>query len=155
MPTAVRGRPSNDGGGVAAIGLRVLAVGLGVFFVFTGISTFAWLADSGPLSQRFDGWFDRATPAARWYIETLAIPGVPLFARLVPLAALATGGALLLGVWTRLAASIAFVVVLNVHFVAGSFLQWEFLRDGTGLPLLGGLLALAIGGSRLPFSVSA
>lgn len=156
MPTAARGRTSGSGGGgTGLIGLRVLAVALGVFFLFTGVGTLAWLTDSGPLSQRFDEWLKGATPAARWYIETLAVPGVPLFARLVPLAALATGGALLLGCWTRLVASIALVMMLNVHFVAGSFSQWEFLRDGTGLPLLGGLLALAIGGSRLPFSVSA
>ena len=154
MATAARGRsPGGDGSG--AIGLRVLASLLGVFLIFTGVDTFAWLTDSGPLSQRFDEWLDRATPAARWYIETLAIPGVPLFARLVPLAALATGGALLLGFWTRLAAALGFVMVLNAHFVTGNFMRWEFLQDGTGLPLLGGLLALAIGGSRLPFSVSA
>ena len=142
------------GRGAGAMGLRVLAVLLGVFFAATGAGMFAWLTDSGPLSQRFDEWLDRATPAARWYIETLALPGIPLFARLVPIAALATGIALILGFWTRLAATLALVMVLNVHFVAGSFLQWEFLRDGTGLPLLGALLALAIGGTRLPFSVS-
>jgi uncharacterized membrane protein YphA (DoxX/SURF4 family) len=155
MAAAARGRAPGGGGATGAAGLRVLAILLGVFFIATGAGTFAWLTDSGPLADRFDEWLRRATPAARWYIETLALPGVPLFARLVPIAALATGAALILGLWTRLAASIALVMVLNVHFVAGHFLQWEFLRDGTGLPLLGALLALAIGGVRLPFSVSA
>jgi hypothetical protein len=151
MATAARGRPSGSGG-AGGIGLRVLAISLGVFSVFVGVGTLAWLTDTGPLSQRFGEWHDHATPAARWYIETLIVPGAPLFARLVPLAAFLIGGGLLLGFWIRLAASLAFVLVLNFHFVAGSFTQWEFLRDGTGLPLLGGLLALALGGSRLPFS---
>ena len=155
MPTVARGRSAGAGGGGAgAKGFRILASALGVFFIAVGVGTLAWLTDSDPLSQHFDDWLDRATPAARWYIDTLALPGVPLFARLVPLVSLATGAALIAGFWTRLAASLAFVLVLNFHFVAGSFTQLEFLRDGTGLPLLGSLLALAIGGTRLPFSVS-
>ena len=45
-------------------------------------------------------------------------------------------------------------MVLNFHFATSAFWSAEFLRDGTGLPVLGGLLAMAISGSRLPFSAS-
>jgi len=81
-------------------------------------------------------------------------PGVPLFARLVPLAELSTGVALILGFWTQLVAALAFLMVANFHFARGFFYEWEFLMDGAGLPVLGGLLVLALGGLRLPFSVS-
>lgn len=145
---------STGAAGAGAYGLRVLAVMLGVFFIFTGVDKLAWFADSGILSNQLEGWLEDAAPSTRWYIETVAVPGVPLFARLVPLAQLSTGAALILGFWTRLVAALAFVMVMNFHFARGFFYEWEFLTDGVGLPVLGGLLALAIGGSRLPFTVS-
>jgi len=45
-------------------------------------------------------------------------------------------------------------MVLNFHFATSAFWSVDFLRDGTGFPVLGGLLAVAINGSRLPFTVS-
>jgi hypothetical protein len=60
----------------------------------------------------------------------------------------------MLGFWTRLAAALGLVLVVNLHLARGFFYEWAFLADGTGLPVLGGLLALTLGGARLPFSVS-
>ena len=85
------------GGRGGAYGFRVLALMLGVFFVFNGLDKLAWFADSSILAQRLDGWLQGAAPSTRWYLETVAAPGVPLFARLVPLAELSTGLALILG----------------------------------------------------------
>jgi uncharacterized membrane protein YphA (DoxX/SURF4 family) len=81
------------------------------------------------------------------------MPGVPLFARLVPLAELSAGFAFMLGVWIRPVACSALVMVSTFHFARGLFHDPEVLTDGLGFPLLGALLALAIGGSALPFSL--
>ena len=153
MATATRGQ-SAGGGRAGAYGLRALAIVLGVFFVFHALDKLSWFADSGILAQRLDGWLRNAARNTRWYIETVAKPGVPLFARLVPLALCSTGVALILGFWTRLAAILALLMVANFHFASGAFYHRAFLVDGTGLPVLGGLLALAIGASRLPWSIS-
>ena len=141
-------------GRAGAYGLRVLALMLGVFFVFHALDKLAWFADSSILAQRLEGWLQEAAPSTRWYIETVTVPGVPLFARLVPLAEMSTGVALILGFWTRLVAALAFLMVANFHFASGAFYEWDFTTDGNGLPVLGGLLALALGASRLPFSIS-
>jgi hypothetical protein len=45
-------------------------------------------------------------------------------------------------------------MVLNFHFASDVLLHYSYLTNGYGLPVIGGLLALAIGGRRLPFSVS-
>ena len=135
------------------VALRVLAVCLGVFLIFEGLGKLAWLSDSGPLHEQLQGWLKEAPPASRWYLETWAIPGIPLFARLVVLGELAAGAALVVGFWTRLAATAAFLMVLNFHVASGRIFQYSFLTNGYGLPVLGGLLALAIGGARLPWSV--
>ena len=153
MATAVRGRTGRPTAGAAATGLRVLAMFLGVFLIFEGLGKLAWFSDSGQLQGALQGWLKDAPPTSRWYLETFAIPGVPMFARLVPLGELVAGAALLTGFWTRLAAAAAFLMVLNFHVASGAIFKYGFLTNGFGLPVLGGLLALAIGGVRLPWSV--
>jgi len=153
MGTAIRMRGTTAGNGAGATGLRVLAIFLGVFLIFEGLGKLAWLADSGPLSQQLQGWLKEAPPSSRWYLETFALPGVPMFARLVTLGELCAGVALVVGFWTRLAAGLAFLMVLNFHFASGRIFQYAFLTNGYGLPVLGGLLALALGGARLPWTV--
>ena len=135
------------------VALRVLAAFLGVFLIFEGLGKLAWFTDSGPLAGTLQAWLKDAPPASRWYLETFAIPGVPMFARLVVVGELLGGLALVAGFWTRLAAAAVFLMVLNFHVASGAIFQYRFLTNGFGLPVLGGLLALAIGGSRLPWSI--
>jgi uncharacterized membrane protein YphA (DoxX/SURF4 family) len=143
-------------GRIASCGgaLRILSVALGVFLIFMGLDKIEWLTDSGILLQRLQEWRDAARPLARWYLEAVAIPGAPIFARLVPLAELAAGSALILGIKVRLAATLVLLMVINFHFASDVMLRYDYLINAYGLPVLGGLLALAVGGARLPFSVS-
>ena len=151
--TTIRPRTSTSAG-APALALRVLALLLGIFFMFQGFSTMPWLLDSGILAERLRAAGSAAhSDSVRWYIDAIATPGVPLFARLVPLAELSAGLALILGFWPRLVAAFTLAMVANFHFALGSYFSWEFLRDGTGLPTMGGLLALVIAGGRLPWSV--
>ena len=153
MATQARARAA-AAGAAGSFGLRVLAVMLGVFFIAMSVSKIGWITDSGILLQKFQVFLQKAPPSVRWYLETVCIPGAPIFARLVPLGECSLGVALIVGFWTRMAAIVAFLMVLNFHFATSAFWSADFLRDGTGLPVLGGLLAIAISGSRLPFSVS-
>lgn len=136
-------------------GLTVLRLCLGVFFLFEGIGKLSWLVNASILAGRLHGWLAEAPAGSmsRWYLEHVAIPGVTVFARLVPLGELATGVALIAGFWTSLAALLAFLMVLNIHVASGALFKYAFLTNGYGLPVLGGTLGLAIGGIRLPFSL--
>jgi uncharacterized membrane protein YphA (DoxX/SURF4 family) len=135
--------------------LRILSLALGTFLIFMSIDKMAWLMDGTILARRLEEWRGMAGPMARWYLETVAIPGAPVFARIVVLAELAAGTALLLGARVRLAAALAFLMILNFHFAADLIFHYSYLINAYGLPILGGLLALvAGGGTRLPFSVS-
>ena len=58
------------------------------------------------------------------------------------------GIALAFGFWTRIAAAVSLVVVLSLQLAAGSMFRYSYLMDASGLPLVGGLLALMIGGER-------
>ena len=134
--------------------LRILSIALGVFLIFMGLDKIEWLTDSGILLQRLEEWRGMARPLTSWYLDTVAIPGAPIFARLVPLAELAAGSALVLGIKVRLAATLALLMVINFHFASDVMLRYDYLINAYGLPILGGLLALAVGGARLPLSVS-
>lgn len=138
-----------------ATGLTTLRVSLGVFFLFEGIGKLAWLTNASILAGRFNGWLSEADAASysRWYLQHVAVPGVELFARLVPLGELAAGVALIAGVWTPLAAFLAFFMVMNIHVASGALFKMSFLTNGYGLPVVGSTLALAIGGVKLPFSL--
>lgn len=134
--------------------LRVLSIALGVFLLFMGLDKIDWFLDDGFLTRRLQEWRGIARPMARWYLDAIAIPGAPIFARLVPLAELSAATALILGIWVRWAAALVFLMVINFHFAADIMLRYDYLINGYGLPILGGLLALALGGKRLPWSLS-
>jgi uncharacterized membrane protein YphA (DoxX/SURF4 family) len=134
--------------------LRIVSVALGVFLIFMGLDKIDWLTDSGFLMERLQEWRDSARPLPRWYLENVALPGAPIFARVIPIAELTAGSALVLGLKVRLAAAFALLMVLNFHFASDIIVRYDYLINAYGLPILGGLLALAVGGARLPFSLS-
>ncbi len=137
-----------------AIGLRSLSVFMGLFLLFMGLDKTGWLMDDGMLRAELERWRGLAPAASRWYLESIAIPGAPLFARLVLFGELANGAALLLGYRVRLAAGVALLMILNFHFASGIMFTSGYMTNGYGLPVLGGLLALSLGGVRLPYSVT-
>jgi len=140
--------------GSPAGALRILSVMMGVFLLFMGLDKIDWLMDAGILTQRLQEWRGTAGPVARWYLDTVAIPGAPVFARVVMLGEVAAGAALILGMRVRLAAALALLMVLNFHVASDLIVHYSYLTNPYGLPILGGLLALALAGARLPFSLS-
>lgn len=141
-----------DRQGTGWVALRVC---LGVFFIFQAIGKLGWFMDSSILSGQFDLWLQNAARGSisQAYLQRVAIPGVAVFARLVPLGEFVCGAALLVGFMTPLFAFIAFLMVLNYQIADGAILQLSFLANRAGLPVLGSTLALAIGGVRLPWSI--
>ena len=134
-------------------GLRALSLIMGAFLIFMGTNKLAWFTDSGFLIWELQQWRELAPAVSRLYLETVAIPGAPLFARVVPLGELSAGAALVCGFRVRLAATVALLMILNFHFASGIIFTYGYLTNGYGLPVVGSLVALAIGGTRLPFSL--
>jgi uncharacterized membrane protein YphA (DoxX/SURF4 family) len=139
--------------GTHAGALRVLSVAMGVFLIFMGLDKIDWFMDATILTRRLQQWHGTVRPLARWYLDTIAIPGAPVFARVVPLAELSAGAALILGIRMRLAAALALLMVINFHVASDDIFRYSYLMNAYGPPVLGGLLTLAIGGVRLPFSL--
>lgn len=151
QPTGVK--PGGGGLSGQGVGLMLVRLAVGVYLVAQGVNKVSWLLDSAPLASRLAGWLEAATPASRWYLERL-LPGTPVFARLVPLGEIGAGIALFAGFWTRLTAGLAFLMVLNFQVADGSIFSHSFVTEPTGLLVTFALLGLAIGGGRLPLSLS-
>ena len=124
-----------------------LRMSIGVFMFFFGLEKAAWVMDATAITRQLGAWSAEAPAISRWYLERI-IPGAPLFARMVPIGSMSAGIALTLGLWTRMAASVALVMVLSLQLAEGAMFRYAYLADATGLPLVGGLLALVIAGER-------
>ena len=138
-------------------GLAILRICIGIFFIFEGIGKIPWLTDTSMLRGQLAGWV-QAVPAGSWsqlYLERLAIPYVSTFARLVPIGEITSGLSLVAGFWTPFFALVAFFMALNFQFASGALFKYGILTSGYGLPVLGSTLALALGGVRLPWSITA
>jgi uncharacterized membrane protein YphA (DoxX/SURF4 family) len=137
------------------IGLALLRIFIGVFFIFEGLGKIRWFADTSILAGRFADWTQAAAPGSisHWYLQRIAQPGLAIFARLVPLGEIVSGVAMVIGFWTPFFAFVAFFMALNFNIASGAIAKYSFLTNGYGLPVLGSTLALAIGGVRLRWSV--
>ena len=131
------------------LGLTVLRICIGFFFIFEGIGKIRWLTDSSILAAQFADWSQTAPSGSlmQMYLQRVAVPGVAIFARLVPLGELSCGVALVAGFWTPLAAFLAFFMALNFQIAGGALFKYSFLTSGYGLPVLGSTLALALAGT--------
>jgi uncharacterized membrane protein YphA (DoxX/SURF4 family) len=136
-------------------GLTLLRIFIGVFFIFEGLGKIRWFVDTSQLAGMFSSWWQAAAPGSvsHWYLERIALPGLSVFARLVPLGEITSGLALVFGFWTPFFAFVAFFMALNFQIASGAVFKYSFLTSGYGLPVLGATLALAIGGVRLPWSI--
>jgi uncharacterized membrane protein YphA (DoxX/SURF4 family) len=131
-------------------GLTILRICIGVFFVFEGLGKFGWFMNPSLLADQLSGWSHAAAAGSisQMYLQKVAVPGAAYFARLVPLGELSAGLAMIFGIWTPLAAFIAFFMALNFQIASGVIFKYSFLTNGYGLPVLGSTLALVLAGSR-------
>jgi uncharacterized membrane protein YphA (DoxX/SURF4 family) len=136
-------------------GLTLLRIFIGIFFIFEGLGKIRWFVNTSQLAGMFSSWLQAAAPGSvsHWYLEHIALPGLSVFARLVPLGEITSGLALVLGFWTPFFAFVAFLMALNFQIASGAVFKYSFLTSGYGLPVLGATLALAVGGVRLPWSI--
>jgi len=132
-------------------GLTLLRIAIGVFFIAQAATKMAWFGDTSELAGRFARYLDGAGPLGRAYLDTIAIPGTAVFARLVPLGEFSGGLALVFGFRVRLASLLLLFMALNFLFASGALSTLGFFTNGYGLPVLGALAALAVGSTGLPW----
>ena len=135
------------------VGLRALSMFMGLFLILMAGQKVGWLLDSSALMTELERWRELTSGSSLRYLEAVCIPYAPVFARIVPLAEFAAGTALMVGFSVRLTAGLALLMILNFHFASGIMFTWGYLWNGYGPPVIGGLLALSIGGRALPFSL--
>jgi uncharacterized membrane protein YphA (DoxX/SURF4 family) len=136
-----------------ATGLAALRVCLGVFLLAESYFKLRWLLNAEALTTKANDWARNANHYNEWALHHLLLPYVSIWSRAIMLGEVCLGLGLLLGVFTRPLAIVAFLGSLAFCFLTGILFHVTFLIDGLGLPLVGATLALAIGGGRLPWSL--
>jgi len=131
------------------LGLTVLRICIGVFFLFEGLGKIRWFTDSSILRGMFAEWSRSVASGsvAQMYLDRIAVPGAAIFARLVPLGEITCGLALIAGFMTPVFAFVAFFMALNFQIASGAAFKYSFLTSGYGLPVLGSTLALTLAGA--------
>src|SRR5688572_7523078 len=114
------------GGSAPTAVLVLLRILLCVVLYLLGLDKAPWLLDATPLAAQLSSWLLDAPPLSRWYLDRI-IPGAPVFARVIPLAAILGGIALVAGFWARIAAAVSLVAVLSLQLAAGSMFRYAYL----------------------------
>ncbi len=76
------------------------------------------------------GWSAAAQPLVS---RAASFPARPFLRGIVPIGSMVAGLALALGLWTRIAAAVALVMVLSLQFGAGAMFRYAYLMDANGL----------------------
>ena len=126
-----------------------------MFFLFEALGKLRWFTDSSILAGMLAAWHGELAPGSisAHYLERVAIPGVAIFARLVPSANSRAGWRSSSDSGRRLSPSSPFFMALNFQIASGAVFRCasvERLRLPRVLRLDGRPM---FEGSRLPWSV--
>jgi len=104
-----------------ARGLALLRIGLGVEFgIWASAKTQeGWLQDGSVLAQVLSGYLPQAQPAYARFLESVVLPNVDFFARLVTVGEWAAAVTLTLGLYTRAGSLVGMWLVVNFMLMRG------------------------------------
>jgi NADH dehydrogenase len=124
--------------------ILLLRLAVAIFFLYLGYTKMSngWLTSTDRLEKSLLSFGHNAPPASRWYIEHVGLPGVGLWAKLIPFGEAALGISLLLGLLVRLSTFIGILTVLNFHLTNGTLLSAGFLGNPWAILVIASLLVL-------------
>ena len=122
--------------------VAILRITVGIFFLAQGLHKLDWLNSSEFLKLNVDRYAQGAHPAAIWYQDHVAKPGIEAWARLIPIGEMLIGVSLILGLLTQTTLIIATALVVNFHIANGIFFTVGFFSNPYALLLIVTLIVL-------------
>lgn len=115
--------------------LAFLRIAAGISLIGPGLHKLGWFAHPA-LEPTLSQWLAHATnPVSTKYLQFM-IPHAAVLARVVAVGELGLGTLLILGLFTPLAAVLAFLMVLNFHFASGAMLSTDYVTGQDGMVYL-------------------
>jgi uncharacterized membrane protein YphA (DoxX/SURF4 family) len=115
--------------------LALLRIGAGISLLTSGLQKLSWFSNP-PLEQRFADWAAHpANPVVASYLAFVS-QHPALFSRVVVVGELGLGALLIAGLFTPLAALLAFFMVLNFQFASSQLFMANYVRGQSGLAYL-------------------
>ena len=127
------------------IQILLLRLALGALFLNAGLSKIndGWLTSDQELLSSLTTYQQKAsTDWQKRYLETVALPYVSIWAKMIPLGEVALGASLLLGLLTRFSTAMGIIMVLNLHAANGNLFTFGFFQTPYAALVLACLLAL-------------
>jgi putative oxidoreductase len=122
-------------GGALSICLALLRIATGVSLIGPGLKKLSWFAHPG-LEQNLASFASHApNNLVTSYLHAVT-PHHAVLARMVVLGELGLGTLLILGLFTPLAAGLAFLMVAQFHFASGAMFQSMYFVGQNGLAYL-------------------
>lgn len=116
--------------------LAFLRIAAGISLLTAGLQKMAWFGSPAHLEQALTSWSQHPASAVVGQYLHFAQRHHGLFSRLVVLGELGLGALLVAGLFTPLAALLAFLMVANFHFASSSMFSLAYLRGQSGLVYL-------------------
>jgi uncharacterized membrane protein YphA (DoxX/SURF4 family) len=115
--------------------LGLLRIAAGISLIGPGLHKLSWFMHPA-LEPHLAGWLAHTTnPLVTRYLHFM-LPHANVLARVVAVGELGLGTLLILGLFTPLAAVLAFLMVANFHFASGAMLSLDYLTGQDGLVYL-------------------
>jgi putative oxidoreductase len=121
--------------GGLSICLALLRIATGVSLIGTGLKKVSWFAHP-MLEQQLAGFASHAPNGLVTSYLHAVTPHHAVLARVVVLGELGLGTLLILGLFTPLAAALAFLMVAQFHFASGAMFQAMYFVGQNGLVFL-------------------
>jgi uncharacterized membrane protein YphA (DoxX/SURF4 family) len=122
--------------------IAILRITVGIFFLAQGLHKLDWFNSSEYLKLNLDRYAQNAHPAALWYQDHVAKPGIEAWSRLIPMSEMLIGISLILGLLTQTTLIIATALVVNFHIANGIFFTPGFFSNPFAMLLLVCLIVL-------------
>jgi thiosulfate dehydrogenase [quinone] large subunit len=130
---------------LARAALTLLRIYLGIVFLLA-----AWPKIQGNFTPRLIGFLERVAlaeghPFYQEFVRQVVLPNAPLFAGLVAWGELLVGGTLVLGLGTRLAATVGLLLTTNYMLAKGAWFWTPSSNDAAFAAIAIGLIVGAAG----------
>ncbi|HTY10455.1 MAG TPA: DoxX family protein [Bacteroidota bacterium] len=130
-----------------------LRIAIGVFFIAQGLNKLNWYTTSEFLRTSLDRYAQNPPPAALWYQQHVAYPGIEAWSRMIPTGEMLIGVALVLGLLTRAALIAAIALVVNYQLTSGTLFAFSFFANPYALVVLSCLFFLLASRAGSAFSI--
>ncbi len=126
------------------IQIFLLRIALGALLFSIGINKInsGWLTSNQELVTSLNDYAEKATGFQQQYLQTVAMPYVSIWAKMIAIGETAIGASLLIGLLARFSSLMGIIMVFNLHAANGNLYTLKFFQTPWGAVVIACFLIL-------------